>query len=50
MIERIASVGAKAPPLVGDGPQRLRTEDHAAYAAKVEQAAALAGKAFSAAA
>ena len=31
-----------------DGPQALRTEDFAVYAAKVEQAAALAGKALSA--
>jgi 3-deoxy-7-phosphoheptulonate synthase len=33
-----------------DGPQQLRTADFAAYAAKVEQATALAGKALSAAA
>jgi 3-deoxy-7-phosphoheptulonate synthase len=31
-----------------DGPQALRTDDFARYTAKVEQAAALAGKALSA--
>src|SRR6476620_3918915 len=52
-----AAVGAdgiivEVPPApenaICDGPQALRSSDFAAYAAKLEQAAALAGKSFSA--
>ena len=45
----IVEVHPNPDEAVCDGPQQLRAEEFAAYAAKVEQAAALAGKALSAA-
>jgi len=46
----IVEVHPNPDEAVCDGPQQLRCEDFEAYAAKVQQAAALAGKAISAAA
>jgi 3-deoxy-7-phosphoheptulonate synthase len=45
----IVEVHPSPEEAICDGPQALRTEGFAQYAAQVEQAAALAGKAFSAA-
>jgi 3-deoxy-7-phosphoheptulonate synthase len=44
----IVEVHPKPEAAICDGPQALRAEDFAAYAASVEQAAQLAGKALSA--
>jgi 3-deoxy-7-phosphoheptulonate synthase len=45
----IVEVHPQPEEAICDGPQALRTEDFAAYAARLEQAAAVAGKALSAA-
>jgi 3-deoxy-7-phosphoheptulonate synthase len=45
----IVEVHPNPDEAICDGPQALRTDDFAEYAAKVERAAAVAGKAFTAA-